>query len=90
MLSLTAMQRWHPDKIAGGRVDPTRAEEAKSRFQQIHEAYQGKASKPTNLSHSLSPVGAEPMRWTFGLHLSRLLTTPSSPPFGCVARSAVG
>ena len=45
MLSLTAMQRWHPDKIAGGRVDPTRAEEAKSRFQQIHEAYQGKASK---------------------------------------------
>lgn len=32
--------RWHPDKIAGGRVDPTRAAEAKSRFQQIHEAYQ--------------------------------------------------
>ncbi|KAL6615547.1 hypothetical protein ACP70R_037817 [Stipagrostis hirtigluma subsp. patula] len=29
--------RWHPDKIANGRVDP---EEAKSRFQQIHEAYQ--------------------------------------------------
>lgn len=37
-----AMQRWHPDKIAGGRMDPARAEEAKSRFQQIHEAYQGK------------------------------------------------
>ncbi|XP_062214602.1 uncharacterized protein LOC133915456 [Phragmites australis] len=32
--------RWHPDKIANGRVDPARAEEAKSRFQQIHEAYQ--------------------------------------------------
>nr|CAB3477561.1 unnamed protein product [Digitaria exilis] len=27
--------RWHPDKVANGR-----AEEAKSRFQQIHEAYQ--------------------------------------------------
>ncbi|KAG0538385.1 hypothetical protein BDA96_03G231500 [Sorghum bicolor] len=32
--------RWHPDKIAGGRVDASRAEEAKIRFQQIHEAYQ--------------------------------------------------
>ncbi|KAF8676094.1 hypothetical protein HU200_047599 [Digitaria exilis] len=33
--------RWHPDKVASGRtVDPARAEEAKSRFQQIHEAYQ--------------------------------------------------
>lgn len=34
--------RWHPDKIAsgGGGADPARAEEAKSRFQQIHEAYQ--------------------------------------------------
>ncbi|KAJ1284227.1 hypothetical protein BS78_03G188900 [Paspalum vaginatum] len=32
--------RWHPDKIAGGRVDPARAEEAKTRFQQIQEAYQ--------------------------------------------------
>lgn len=32
--------RWHPDKVAGGRVDPARAEEAKTRFQQIHEAYQ--------------------------------------------------
>ncbi|CAL4948828.1 unnamed protein product [Urochloa decumbens] len=31
--------RWHPDKIASGR-DPARAEEAKTRFQQIHEAYQ--------------------------------------------------
>ncbi|CAL4975361.1 unnamed protein product [Urochloa decumbens] len=34
-----AMQRWHPDKIASGR-DPARAEEAKTRFQQIQEAYQ--------------------------------------------------
>ncbi|PVH38399.1 hypothetical protein PAHAL_5G251200 [Panicum hallii] len=34
--------RWHPDKIASGRAaaDPARAEEAKTRFQQIHEAYQ--------------------------------------------------
>lgn len=32
------MQKWHPDKITSGRVD---AEEAKSRFQQVHEAYQG-------------------------------------------------
>ncbi|XP_062204633.1 uncharacterized protein LOC133906679 [Phragmites australis] len=32
--------RWHPDKLANGRVDPALAEEAKSRFQQIHEAYQ--------------------------------------------------
>ncbi|TVU34514.1 hypothetical protein EJB05_16349 [Eragrostis curvula] len=32
--------RWHPDKIANGRVDPALAEEAKARFQQIHEAYQ--------------------------------------------------
>ncbi|CAO2170575.1 unnamed protein product [Urochloa humidicola] len=34
--------RWHPDKVASGRgsADPTRAEEAKNRFQQIHEAYQ--------------------------------------------------
>lgn len=32
------MQKWHPDKITSGRVDP---EEAKSRFQQVHEAYQG-------------------------------------------------
>uniref|UniRef100_A0A0A8XZ19 J domain-containing protein n=1 Tax=Arundo donax TaxID=35708 RepID=A0A0A8XZ19_ARUDO len=32
--------RWHPDKIGNGRVDPARAEEAKARFQQIHEAYQ--------------------------------------------------
>ncbi|CAL4975360.1 unnamed protein product [Urochloa decumbens] len=31
--------RWHPDKIASGR-DPARAEEAKTRFQQIQEAYQ--------------------------------------------------
>lgn len=31
--------RWHPDKIANGRADPARAEEAKARFQQIHEAY---------------------------------------------------
>ncbi|KAK3161234.1 hypothetical protein QOZ80_1BG0074240 [Eleusine coracana subsp. coracana] len=29
--------RWHPDKVAHGRADP---EEAKGRFQQIHEAYQ--------------------------------------------------
>ncbi|KAF2951092.1 hypothetical protein DAI22_01g237000 [Oryza sativa Japonica Group] len=29
--------KWHPDKITSGRVDP---EEAKSRFQQVHEAYQ--------------------------------------------------
>ena len=34
-------QRWHPDKIANGRADPARAEEAKARFQQIHEAYKG-------------------------------------------------
>ena len=34
-------QRWHPDKVANGRVDPARAEEAKARFQQIHEAYKG-------------------------------------------------
>uniref|UniRef100_A0A8R7PRZ8 J domain-containing protein n=1 Tax=Triticum urartu TaxID=4572 RepID=A0A8R7PRZ8_TRIUA len=33
--------RWHPDKIANGRVDPAIAEEAKGRFQKIHEAYQG-------------------------------------------------
>ncbi|CAO2183393.1 unnamed protein product, partial [Urochloa humidicola] len=34
--------RWHPDKVASGRAsaDPARAEEAKARFQQIHEAYQ--------------------------------------------------
>ncbi|VAH61552.1 unnamed protein product [Triticum turgidum subsp. durum] len=32
--------RWHPDKIANGRVDPAIAEEAKGRFQKIHEAYQ--------------------------------------------------
>ncbi|RLM92601.1 chaperone protein dnaJ 6-like [Panicum miliaceum] len=34
--------RWHPDKIASGRAaaDPARAEEAKTRFQKIHEAYQ--------------------------------------------------
>uniref|UniRef100_A0ACD5VY88 Uncharacterized protein n=2 Tax=Avena sativa TaxID=4498 RepID=A0ACD5VY88_AVESA len=32
--------RWHPDKIANGAdVDPVRAEEAKTRFQQMHEAY---------------------------------------------------
>jgi len=39
--------RWHPDKIASGRAaaDPARAEEAKTRFQQIHEAYQGEPSK---------------------------------------------
>ncbi|KAF0898571.1 hypothetical protein E2562_008158 [Oryza meyeriana var. granulata] len=29
--------KWHPDKITSGRVDP---EEAKSRFQQVQEAYQ--------------------------------------------------
>ena len=42
---LPAMQRWHPDKIASGRAaaDPARAEEAKTRFQQIHEAYQGES-----------------------------------------------
>ncbi|CAO2208619.1 unnamed protein product [Urochloa humidicola] len=34
--------RWHPDKIASGRApaDPAQAEEAKTRFQQIQEAYQ--------------------------------------------------
>jgi DnaJ family protein B protein 8 len=34
-------QRWHPDKITNGRVDPARSEEATVRFQQIHEAYKG-------------------------------------------------
>ncbi|XP_006644349.1 chaperone protein dnaJ 6-like [Oryza brachyantha] len=29
--------KWHPDKITSCRVDP---EEAKNRFQQVHEAYQ--------------------------------------------------
>lgn len=32
--------RWHPDKITSRRTDPALAEEAKGRFQQIHEAYQ--------------------------------------------------
>ena len=48
-------QRWHPDKIANGRVDPALAEEAKSRFQQIHEAYQGERPKSLSPSRSLSP-----------------------------------
>ncbi|CAL4975363.1 unnamed protein product [Urochloa decumbens] len=45
-----AMQRWHPDKIASGR-DPARAEEAKTRFQQIQEAYQGTVKPITSRSN---------------------------------------
>ncbi|KAK1280776.1 hypothetical protein QJS04_geneDACA002937 [Acorus gramineus] len=31
--------RWHPDRWTRGKVDPSHAEEAKRRFQQIQEAY---------------------------------------------------
>jgi hypothetical protein len=50
------MQRWHPDKIASGgcAADPARAEEAKARFQQIHEAYQGNV--PVQIHHLSLPA----------------------------------
>uniref|UniRef100_A0A453F0M1 J domain-containing protein n=1 Tax=Aegilops tauschii subsp. strangulata TaxID=200361 RepID=A0A453F0M1_AEGTS len=50
-------QRWHPDKIANGRVDPAIAEEAKGRFQKIHEAYQGTYSLSTYMFH-IGALGA--------------------------------
>jgi hypothetical protein len=52
-------QRWHPDKIANGRADPARAEEAKARFQQIHEAYKGTSHWPPNSLFYICFVGEQ-------------------------------